>query len=99
MPDFEFDNIVTTDVEWPKRGRKAKPVPEALANALRESLTSEKIPNLVLPMDQVTSFANVLSAAGRKLNMRIERHVEENVPEKGMATYHFRARSKRNREA
>lgn len=98
MADFNFDNIDVGKPEWPKRGRKPKPLPEQLVKALHDSFVNETVPHLVIKNSEVVTFSNLLSSAGKKLNMRIERHIEENVPQDGYSTYHFRARSKRNKE-
>jgi hypothetical protein len=95
---FDFESIGQSEIQWPKRGRKPKPLPGPLVKALQDSFANESVPHLDMPTNQVASFGNLLSAAGRKLNMRIERHIEEDVPEPGMSRFHFRARSKRNSE-
>lgn len=96
MPAFDFDSIQKTDVEWPKRGRKPKPLPPKLVESLHESLASGTVPCLIMKNSDVTAFGNLLSTAGKKLNMRIERHILADTPEPGLTTFHFRARSKPN---
>lgn len=99
MPEYNYDMLGTsTDIEWPKRGRKKKPLPEALVKALQDSFTNETVPHMILPNEQVKSFATLLGKIGQELNMRIERHSEVDTPKSGYTTYHFRARSKRNKE-
>lgn len=98
MPDFNFDEIQVGQIEWPKRGRKPKALPETLVKALHYSIENAATPNLVMPSDDVTSFCNLLSRAGGQLNLRIEKHIQPDVPEKGKSTVHFRARGKRNKE-
>lgn len=97
MAQFAFDQITPSEVPWPKRGRKPKELPEDLIKALHWSFANEKHVHLDMDADQRDTFANLLSKAGRDLNMRIERHVEENTPKIGVVRFHFRARAKVNR--
>lgn len=96
MPDLE--QIAVGDYKWPKRGRKPKPVPEALQKALTDSFTNETIPHLDMLSSEVVTFGRMLTSAGRKLNMRIEREIEVDVPEVGYSRYHFRTRSRLNKD-
>lgn len=98
MPDFDFDTMQTALVEWPKRGRKPKPIPDALVKALQESVMTDRTPYLVMDETEENSFSNLLNKAGTLYNMRIERHIERDTPMPGKITFHFRARGKRNKE-
>lgn len=95
---LDFEAITESKVEWPKRGRKPKPLPNALIKALQDAYTAGKVANLVMPEDQEKMFGYMLTKAGKQLNMRIERHIVRDSPQVGLITYHFKPRAKRNGE-
>jgi hypothetical protein len=97
--ELDFGNLEADgQVEWPKRGRKPAPLPDKLVDVLGQSLAFQTTPKMVMPSEQVDKFANLLNKAGRDLNYRIERHVETDVPEAGLSTYHFRVRGMRKKD-
>lgn len=96
MPDFDFSTVEVQEIAWPKRGRKATPVPEKLLEALRQTFISDASAKLNMREDEVKAFYALLNKAGGMLNMRIEKHVVDKGD--GMVTFHFRGHGKRNKE-
>lgn len=86
------------EIEWPKRGRKARPLDPNLVAALHNSFGAGTTPNLIVRTDDVDRFQALLSRAGKELNYRIERLVKEDTPEPGYSTVYFKTRHKRKDE-
>ena len=98
MTNLNFEGLMfDSEVEFPKRGRKAEPLNPSLVDALHKSFANGSVPAIVIPNEQVKTFKNYLSRAGRELNYRIEQMVEEDKPRKGYSTYHFRTRALRKK--
>lgn len=98
MAEFDFETLGESVVDWPKRGRKEKPIPEALVNALHKSFADGTTPHMIMPIKDVASFKNLLERAGKRYNMRIEKHIVEHDPKPGYCTFHFRVRARRNKD-
>jgi len=96
MTNFNFDALETdSEIEWPQRGRRTKPLPEQLVNALHQSFSNGSTPAMTVPTSKKNTFVNLLNKAGRELNYRIEKVVQDGVPEEGYTTFHFRTRHRR----
>lgn len=95
--DIDF-NSLKQDVEiaWPKRGKKKQPLPEPLVAALHKSWETSTNAMMIIPMHQKTTFFNLLARAGKELNYRIEKIVQDDTPEEGMVTYYFKVVSRRH---
>ncbi len=99
MTNFNFDALETdSEIDWPVRGRRTKPLPEALVRALHQSFEHQSVPCMVVPTAKKNTFVNLLNKAGRELNYRIEKVVQDGVPEEGYTTFHFRTRHRRTQK-
>lgn len=99
MTDINFDAVnLDSEIDWPQRGRKKRPLPENLVNALHTSFSQGSTPHLQMKNDQVQTFKNLLSRAGAELNYRIEKVIKENHPSPGITTVYFRTKHRRNED-
>lgn len=96
MPNIDFDSLqFDSEIEWPARGRRAKPLPESLIKALHESFANQSVPVITVPSEKINTFVNLLNRAGLELNYRIEKVIKVDEPEPGLTTVHFRTRHHR----
>lgn len=96
MTNFDFGELATdSEIDWPIRGRKTKPLPEQLVQALHQSFQHQSTPCMVVPSSKKNTFINLLNRAGRELNYRIEKVIKDDTPEEGQTTFYFRTRHRR----
>lgn len=97
MPDFNFDDIeIVGNDQFPKRGRKAMPLPEGLLNALRQTMIQNASATITVDTDEHTKFLSVLVRCAKHLNMRLEKDSKHLGTGKTRVT--FRGRGIPNKE-
>lgn len=95
MTGFSFESLsMDNEYVWPDRGRREAPLPEELVQALQKSYQDGIPAKLIIRSEDIKRFGALLTKAGSKLNMRIERDIQPNTPKEGYAQFAFRARVK-----